>query len=132
MFPEFRATPEGFVAGGAARVTNAQQAKATVVEHGTPVRLLQLLFIGLGVRLVIYNGNTCKYVNVPDNWESFPERKRKTVILNVWGNHVFTYSTGHAILRLTRRTTSRLVRRRQWKWRAGNCSSVRNNLTGTR
>ena len=59
MFQEFRATPEGFAAGGVLRVANAQQAKAAVIEHGAPVRLLQLLFIELGVRLVIYNGSTC-------------------------------------------------------------------------
>ena len=72
MFPEFRATPEGFVAGGVTRATNAQQAKAAVIEHGTSVRLLQLLFIELGVRLVIYNGSTRRYVHVPDNWDSLP------------------------------------------------------------
>ena len=96
MFPEFRATPEGFVAGGVTRATNAQQAKAAVIEHGTPVRLLQLLFIELGVRLVIYNGSECRCVHVPDNWESLPERKRKTIVLNVWGNHVFTYDNPQA------------------------------------
>ena len=96
MFPEFRATPEGFVAGGVARVTNAQQAKAAVIEHGTPVRLLQLLFIELGARLVIYNGSERIYVHVPSGWESLPERRRKTVVLNVWGHHVFTYDNPQA------------------------------------
>ena len=30
---------------------------------------------------------------MPENWESGPERGRRTVVLNVWGNHVFTYDT---------------------------------------
>ena len=64
-------------------MTNAQQAKAAVIEHGTPVRLLQLLFIELGARLVIYNGSEGSYVHVPSDWESFPERKQKTNVLNV-------------------------------------------------
>ena len=68
-----------------ARATNAAQAKEAVIEHGTPVRLLQLFFQELGVRLVIYNGSECRYVHVPENWESWSERKRKTVVLNVWG-----------------------------------------------
>ena len=45
------------------------------------------------VRLVIYNGSTCRYVNVPSDWETRPEHRRKTIILNVWGNHVFTYDS---------------------------------------
>ena len=57
MFSELRATPEGFVAGGVARATNAAQAKEAGIEHGMPVRLLQLFFQEFGVRLVIYNGS---------------------------------------------------------------------------
>ena len=64
MFQEFKATPEGFMSG-VPRATNAAQAKAAIIEHGTPVRLLQLLFIELGARLVIYNGSECRYVHVP-------------------------------------------------------------------
>ena len=82
------------MAGGVTRTSNAAQAKETVIKHGTPVRLLQLLFVELGARLVIYNGSTCRYVHSPENWNSLPERSRKTVVLNVWGNHVFTYRTG--------------------------------------
>ena len=79
---------------GVARTTNGAEAKAAVVEHGTPVRLLQHFY--KDVRLVIYNGSECRYVHVPENWESWPERRRKTVVLNVWGNHVFTYDNPQA------------------------------------
>ena len=81
---------------GVPRAANAAQAKAAIIEHGTPVRLLQLLFIELGARLVIYNGSECRYVHVPLDWENLPERRRKTVVLNVWGNHVFTYDNPQA------------------------------------
>ena len=84
MFPEFKATAEGFMAGDVARATNGAEAKKAVIEHGTPVRLLQLFFQELGVRLVIYNGSEGRYVHVPWNWESWPERGRNTIVLNVW------------------------------------------------
>ena len=55
------------MAGGVARATNAAQAKGAAIEHGTPVRLLQLFFQELGVWLDIYNGSVCRYVHVPEN-----------------------------------------------------------------
>ena len=33
---------------------------------------------------------------MPLDWESLPERRRKTIVLNVWGNHVFTYDNPQA------------------------------------
>ena len=45
MFPEFKATAEGFMAGDVVRATNGAEAKEAVIEHGTPVRLLQLFFL---------------------------------------------------------------------------------------
>ena len=66
------------------------------MQRGTPARFLQPLFMELGVRLVIYNGSECRYVHVPSDWESLPERRRKTIVLNVWGDHVFTYDNPQA------------------------------------
>ena len=82
------------MAEGVARATNGAEAKEAVIEHGTPVRLLQLFY--QDVRLVSYNGSVCRYVNVPSDWETRPEHKRKTIVLNVWGNHVFTYDNPQA------------------------------------
>ena len=53
---KFRCTPEGFVAG-VARTTNGAEAKAAVVEHGAPVRILQHFY--KDVRLVTYNKIEC-------------------------------------------------------------------------
>ena len=43
MFPEFNATAEGFMAG-VVRASNGAEAKEAVIEHGTPVKLLQPFF----------------------------------------------------------------------------------------
>ena len=91
-----KSTAEGFVATNLARATHATQATAAVAKHGTPVRLLQLLFQGLEARLASYNGSMCKRVHVPNNWDNTLEPKRETVVLNVWGNHIFIYDNPQA------------------------------------
>ena len=50
--------------------TQAPTAKAAIQMHGTPVRLLELFYRKMGVRLVIFQGAICRYVHVPDDWNT--------------------------------------------------------------
>ena len=45
----------------------------------------------MGVRLIIFQGSTCRYVHVPDDWDLRSSSDKITVVLNIWNNHVFTY-----------------------------------------
>ena len=66
-------------------------ASAAIRKHGTPVRLLELFYKKLGVRLVLFQGATCRYVHTPAGWETRADHEKNTVVLNVWNGHVFTY-----------------------------------------
>ena len=68
-----------------------QAAREALQKHGTPMRLLELFYKKLNVRLVIFSGATCRYVHTPDDWDSRGKDDKHTVVLNVWSNHVFTY-----------------------------------------
>ena len=70
----------------------AELACEALRAHGTPMRLLEMFYIKLDVRLVIFSGKTCRYVHTPFDWESRSKHNKHTVVLNVWSNHVFTYS----------------------------------------
>ena len=93
LFPEFVPlwNEDSFVSrvGEVDTVEYANDAREAVKACGTPVRLLLLYYIKLQVRVVILQGSACRYVHTPPNWE---ETQKITVVLNVWSNHVFTYS----------------------------------------
>ena len=38
------------------------------------------------------SGKTCRCVHTPFDWDSRSKHNKHTVVLNVWSNHVFTYS----------------------------------------
>ena len=71
--------------------TQVPTARAAIQQHGTPVRLLELFYRKMGVRLIIFQGSTCRYVHVPDDWDLRSSSDKITVVLNIWNNHVFTY-----------------------------------------
>ena len=71
---------------------DATLAHEALRAHGTPMRLLELFYIKLNVRLVIFSGKTCRYVHTPFGWELRSITDKHTVVLNVWSNHVFTYN----------------------------------------
>ena len=71
--------------------TQVPTARAAIQQHGTPVRLLELFYCKMGVRLIIFQGSTCRYVHVPDDWDLRSTSDKITVVLNIWNNHVFTY-----------------------------------------
>ena len=71
--------------------TQATNARAAIQQHGTPVRLLEIFYRKMGVRLIIFQGSTCRYVHVPDDWDLRSSSDKNTVVLNIWNNHVFTY-----------------------------------------
>ena len=50
---------------------------------------MTMFYQKLNVRLVIYHGSLCRYVHTPLNWDQLSHRKN-TVVLNIWGNHIFT------------------------------------------
>ena len=66
-------------------------ARDALLKHGTPMRLLELFYKKLNVRLVIYQGATCRYVHTPTDWDARSKQEKNTVVLNVWSHHVFTY-----------------------------------------
>ena len=70
---------------------NQELAQEAILKHGTPVRLLYLLYEKLGLRVVIYQGATCRFVRTPSDWNTRPAIKKDTIVLNVWSGHVFTY-----------------------------------------
>ena len=43
----------------------AELAREALLAHGTPMRLLELVYLKLSVRLVICSGKTCRYVHTP-------------------------------------------------------------------
>ena len=55
------------------------------------MRLLEMFYKELKVRLVIFSGSTCRYVHTPADWDTRSKDEKHTVVLNVWGDHVFTY-----------------------------------------
>ena len=71
--------------------TRTTTARAAIQKHGTPVRLLELFYRKMGVRLIIFQGSTCRYVHIPDDWNERNSSDKITVVLNIWNNHVFTY-----------------------------------------
>ena len=71
--------------------TRTTTARAAIQKHGTPVRLLELFYRKMGVRLIIFQGATCRYVHIPDDWNERTSSNKITVVLNIWNNHVFTY-----------------------------------------
>ena len=68
-----------------------QAVREFVQKHGTPVAMMQKFYVELGLRLVIYHGSLCRYVHTPSNWDQRKDSENNTVVLNIWGNHVFTY-----------------------------------------
>ena len=72
--------------------STAQAERDSIRKYGTPVGLLQLVYVKLNVRLVICRGSLCRYVHTPLNWDRWPESRNNTVVLNIWGNCVFTYA----------------------------------------
>ena len=86
----FALFPKDFIVDGDNVTSTMQPAREAIQKHGTPVRLLTMFYQKLGVRLVIYHGSLCRYVHTPQNWDQMGHRKN-TVVLNIWGNHVFTY-----------------------------------------
>ena len=66
-------------------------AKNAIQRLGTPVRLLKLFYESLNVQLVLFQGDTCRYVYTPPNWDTLSWKEKDTVVLNIWSNHVFTY-----------------------------------------
>lgn len=69
-------------------------AREALQKHGTPMRLLEMFYKKLKVRLVIFQGATCRYVHTPDDWDTRGKDEKQTVVLNVWSKHVFTYTRG--------------------------------------
>ena len=57
-----------------------------------PVRLLTAYYRRLDVKLVLMNGSRCAYIWAPGDWETRCQDARVTVILNVWSDHVSTYT----------------------------------------
>ena len=95
------AGPSGFVAKDSTQRVYLQDpatdqdgaaARLALQTHGTPVRLLELFYRKLNVRLVIYSGATCAFVHTPVDWDQRSEHHPQTVVINVWSNHVFTYN----------------------------------------
>ena len=73
-----------------------------IVRHcGTPVRLLERYFKRLGVKLILFNGSRCNSIWEPGDWTSRDWRDKTTVILNVWSDHVSTYTPEAARALLT-------------------------------
>ena len=60
---------------------------------GTTVRLLEAYYRQLGVKLVLMNGARCAQIWEPDDWASRGPDNKVTVVLNVWNDHVSTYTT---------------------------------------
>ena len=79
-----------------------------VRQCGTPVRLLERYFRGLGVKLILFNGSRCVSVWEPGEWASRDWRNKTTVILNVWSDHVSTYNSEAA--------RANLNEKKQTKW----------------
>ena len=70
----------------------AKNAVECVRHCGTPVRLLDAYYRRLGVKLVIMNGSRCAQIWEPPGWESRGRDDKVTVVLNVWNDHVSTYT----------------------------------------
>ena len=75
-----------------APTAEATAAREALQKHGTPMRLLEMFYKKLNVRLIIYNGATCRYVHTPEDWELRAKDDKHTVVMNVWDSHVFTYT----------------------------------------
>ena len=88
----FALFPTDFTVDGDGVTSTMQAAREAVQKHGTPVAMLQKFYVELGLRLVIYHGSLCRYVHTPSNWDR--RKEKNTVLLNSWGNHVFTYDNG--------------------------------------
>ena len=69
----------------------ASNAVECVRTFGTPVRLLEAYYRSLDVKLVLMNGSRCAYIWQPPDWEQRYKDARVTVVLNVWGDHVWAY-----------------------------------------
>ena len=96
MFPEeFVALPSdaGFVNRTVGDDTVCADSARKAIKHfGTPVRLLELFFRKLGARILLLQGDVCRYAHVPEDWEGRSAQDKTTVVLNVWNKHVFTYT----------------------------------------
>ena len=57
------------------RTQDPKKARETIKEHGTPLRLLELFYKKLGVRLVLFQGADCRYVHTPPGWETRPRHE---------------------------------------------------------
>ena len=73
------------------------------------MRLLVLFYQKLKVRLIIFQGYTCRYVHTPSDWESRSKDEKHTVVLNCWSNHVFTYDPEIADIPFQARPTQPLA-----------------------
>ena len=74
-------------------IPNALEA---VKECGTPVKLLVKYYEKLGVKLILMNGGRCHRVWEPEDWQEREKHRQVSVVLNVWSNHVSTYTQGAA------------------------------------
>ena len=64
-----------------------------IKECGTPVRLLVAYYERLGVKLVLLNGSRCVRIWEPEDWASRDRWNQISVVLNVWSDHVSTYTS---------------------------------------
>ena len=64
--------------------TNAAGARAAINNYGTPVRLIQQLYLKLGMCVVIFQGSRCCYVHIPGDWAERIHDEKNTVVLNIW------------------------------------------------
>ena len=96
MFPEtFVAlrSDSGFVSRSVGVSTIcANGARNAIKQHGTPLRLLEMFFRKLGARVILFQGSVCRHIHVPTDWGERRPQDKTSVILNVWNNHVFTYT----------------------------------------
>jgi hypothetical protein len=65
-------------------------AREAIREHGTPLELLKLFYERTRVRLVLFQGRTCRAVFTPPGWEA-KKGECNTVVLNIWKEHAFCY-----------------------------------------
>ena len=59
---------------------------------GTPVRLLEAYYCQLGVKLVLMSGSRCAQIWEPSDWASRFKDNKVILVLNVWNEHVSTYT----------------------------------------
>ena len=68
-------------------------ARQCIRTFGTPVDLMVKYVRSCDQKLVLLNGSRCMQTWKPPDWDTRSAENKVVIILNVWGDHVFTYTS---------------------------------------